>query len=374
MKIPEHSNEQINAALRRLEKHANSVSGIKSVTLMDNCSIDVDRTLQLQAEYPDAPSVLTGLVVCVNGNYRLSLEDAAWLYPDIGRGRSIFEASDVSNEAVRDIDLGKFHDAATINQTVEFDDMGNEMKTKSLVIDSAIGGIDGWKFIREKSTMTNLMEQWMDNEGVQGLDARLEMAKEAGAGEATYEDITCGMYSDGQHIFVANHAVKMDDMEEVLVRHSALAGYRFADTRDMEGPFVACDMGYAIDTYSFDELNEKTRNRIDNNFVWSGGDSFNTLILRPPQVRKGPGSNALRTAFGVFSANKVSHMMSASEILRVAPPNATVSIPVDMSHALFNKIVHAHKRLDEIGFNVFNLNARDNVDVGMDVLREISSD
>jgi hypothetical protein len=372
MKIPDHSDEQVNAALRRLEEHANSVSGIKSVTLMDNCSIDVDRTLQLRAKHPDAPSVLTGLVVCVNGNYKLGIEDAAWLYPDIGRGRSVFEATNVSDEAVRDIELGKFHDAATINQTVEFDEMGNEMRSKNLVIDSAVGGIHAWSYIEQKATMSNLMEAWMDNEGVQGLDARIEMAKEAGAGEATYEDVTCGMYSDGQHIYVANHAVKMDDMEEVLVRHSALGGYRFVDTRDMNGPFVSCDMGYAADTYSFEELNEKTRARIDNNFIWSNGDSFNTLILRPPQVKKGPGRNALRTVFGVFSANKVSHMMSAPEILRVAPPNATVSIPVDMAHPLFNKIVHAHKRLDNIGFNVFNLNARDNVDVNMDVLREIS--
>ena len=371
MKIAEHQDENVNAALRRLEKHINAVGGIKSVNVMENCSIDVDRTLQLRAEFPDAPAVLTGLVVCVSGTHTLGIEDAAWLYPDIGRGRSIFDAAEVTNEALRDIELGSFHDAATINQTVEFDEMGNEMRSKNLVIDSAAKCIDSWQYIRSGKNMSTLMEAWMDNEGVPGLDARVDMAKEAGAGEASYEDVTCGMYSDGQHIYVANHAVKLDDMEEVLVRHSALGGYRFEDTRDVEGPFVPSDLGYAGETYSFENLNDQTKARIDNNFVWSDGDSFNTLVLRPPQVKKGPGRNALRTAFGVFSANKVSHMMSAEEILRVAPPNATVSIPVDMSHALFNKIVHAHKKLDDIGFHVFSLNSRNKVDVSMDVLKEI---
>ncbi len=374
--IPSNVSNRVRDGLIRLEEHMNKqASLVQGVTVFDNISVDVDQSLHLRSKYSEAPDVLTGLLVTVKPQYTLSVEDAAWLYPDLGRGRSMFNADNVDSSALHDIEVGKFHDAVTINRALDIDEWGNTSERSSLVIDSAVSSINAWDFI-EGGNMNQVMEKWMDNEGVQGLNARVAMAKELGCDEVVYEDISVGLYSDGQNIYHANHAVKIDnEVKSVLVRHSSLGGYRLKDVTG-DASFVPSDYGYSESTYNFQKLDDRTKARIKTQFHWKNGDTFNTLVIRPPtqkQHGEKPGE-ILRTEMGMFSANRVSHMMSAEELVDAAPSDALIQVPVDMTHDLFSNLVHAHKHLDSCGFQIFGRDVTDGVmAVPMRIITEVAA-
>ena len=46
----------------------------------------------------------------------------------------------------------------TINRVLDIDEWGNTSEKSSLIIDSAMDGINGWDFINNGSTMSNVME------------------------------------------------------------------------------------------------------------------------------------------------------------------------------------------------------------------------
>lgn len=377
IEIPASVTDRTRDALQRLESHMNKQSNyVQGVQVLSNVSVDVDRSLHLRSLYDDAPDVLTGLIVTVKPQYKLSVQDASWLYPDLGRGRSMFDADNVDTSAIHDIEVGAFHDSVTINRVLDIDEWGNTSEKSSLIIDSAMDSINGWDFINNDSTMSNLMEKWMDNEGVNGLDARAGIAQDLGCDKVAYEDISVGLYSDGQNIYHANHAVKVDEESQgVLVRHSALGGYRMKDISH-EVAFVPSDYGYSEKTYNFANLDDRTKGRIKSKFFWKNGDTFNTLVIRPPALKQNgdkPGE-ILRTDMGMFSANRVSHMMSAEELVEAAPHDALIQVPVDMMHDLFSALVHAHKHLDTCGFHIFGRDVSEgSMAVPMRIIHEVAN-
>lgn len=375
--IPANVSNRVRDALHRLENHMNKQGSlVQGVQVLSNVSVDVDQSLHLRSIHSDAPDVLTGLIVTVKPQYKLSVEDAAWLYRDLGRGRSMFDADNVDASSLHDIEVGDFHDAVTINRVLDIDEWGNTMEKSSLIIDSAQECLNAWDFLKNNSSMSTVMEAWMDNEGVKGLDARTSIASDLGCENVAYEDISVGLYSDGQNIYHANHAVKIDDdMKAVIVRHSALGGYRLKDIND-DVAFVPCDYGFADKTYNFSSLDDRTKARIKQKFFWKNGDTFNTLVIRPPSVKQQgdkPGE-ILRTETGMFSANRVSHMMNADELVEAAPHDALIQVPVDMMHELFSALVHAHKHLDTCGFQIFGRDVSDGtMAVPMRIIHEVAT-
>lgn len=331
---------------------------VDGVTVLPNVSVDMDRTLEYRQSCKDFDKlhVLRGVVVAVKGRYKLDNQDAIWMPKDLGRGRSIFNADDVDNSALEDVQLGDFNDSVTINRTLEIDDMGNVKENALLVVDTGLESLNSWDFLDGSHTINSLMEAWQQNEGVLNMDKRVSIAKEVGSEDLVYEDSTCALYHDGTYVYVANHAVKNDeDMEKVLFRHSSLGGYRFKDLADNTQPFIQSDYGLSDKTYGYSDLDKKTVARLQKNYHWKGNSEFNTYVLRPPSIKSSakPGE-ILRTEFGYFSPNDVSHMMDSADILHIAPPNASITVPIDMEHALFRKLVFKHKEMDKVGFHIFS--------------------
>jgi hypothetical protein len=357
--IPEGLSPRVNDALEDLnDLLATQKAYVDSVTILNNVSIDMDRTLEYRQQCADFKDryVLHGIVVSVKSRYQLGPMDAMWLPKDLGRGRSIFDAQDVDKSALEDVTLGGFNDSVTINRTLEIDDMGNVKENSMLIIDTGLESLNSWEFIADGKNVNQLMEAWQLNEGVMNMDRRVAIAKEIGSEQLTYEDTTCALYHDGTFVYVTNGAVKNEeDMSRNLFRHSALGGYRFKEVTDNSEPFVQSDYGLADKTYGFSDLDERTSQRLQKNYHWKGDSEFNTFVLRPPSVKSTdkPGE-ILRTEYGYFSANDISHMMDADDILHIAPPDSSIKVPIDMQHSLFQKIVFNHKELDAMGFHIFS--------------------
>lgn len=375
--IPSGLPPLVNDALEDLNDHlVNQRSFVDDVTVLQNVSIDMDRTLEYRQDCPEFKNsyVLRGIVVAVKSRYKLSALDAMWLPKDLGRGRSIFDATSIDKSALEDIKLGDFNDSATINRTLEIDDMGNVKENSMLIIDTGLESLNSWDFLSEGKSVNDLMEVWQQNEGIMNMDRRVAIAKEVGSDDLIYEDTTCALYHDGTYVYVANAAVKNEeDMQKILFRHSALGGYRFKEVTDKSIPFIQSDYGFAPKTYGFADLDERTSKRLEVNYHWHGDSQFNTFVLRPPSIKSTdkPGE-ILRTEYGYFSPNNVSHMMSAEDILHVAPPNSKISVPIDMQHNLFQKIVFNHKKLDEIGFHIFSkAHIGESIQVPINVIKQL---
>lgn len=349
----------VKEALEDLNDHLSEQrAAVDEVTVLKNVSIDMDRTLQYRQSCEEFKnlSVLRGVVVSVKSRYKLGPLDAMWLPKDLGRGRSIFDAQDVDRSALEDVQLGDFNDSVTINRTLEIDDMGNVKENSMLIIDTGLESLNSWDFLDGSKSVQDLMEAWQSNEGLMNMDRRVNIAKEVGTEELIYEDTTCALYHDGTYVYVANAAVKNEeDMTRILFRHSALGGYRFKEVSDKSAPFIQSDYGFASKTYGYADLDDRTSQRLEKCYHWKGKSDFNTFVLRPPSAKSTdkPGE-ILRTEYGYFSNNDISHMMSAEDILHVAPPSSSISVPIDMQHNLFQRLVFSHKELDKIGFHIFS--------------------
>ena len=349
---------------------------VDSVTVLPNVCVDMDRTLEYRYLCKDFDKlhVLRGVVVSVKGRYKLDYQDAIWMPKDLGRGRSIFDANDVDKSALEDVKLGDLNDSVTINRTLEIDDMGNVKENALLVVDTGLESLNSWDFLDGSHTINSLMEEWQQNEGVINMDKRMSIAKEVGSDSLVYEDTTCALYHDGTYVYVANCAVKNDDeMDKVLFRHSSLGGFRLKELSNDTRPFIQSDYGLSDKTYGYADLDDRTVKRLKNNYHWKGGCEFNTYVLRPPSAKSTdkPGE-ILRTEFGYFSANDVSHMMDSADILHIAPPNASITVPIDMEHALFHMIVLKHKEMDKVGFHIFSeAHTGDSIKVPVSVIKSL---
>lgn len=375
--IPSGLSHVVSEALEDLNDHLSKQSPyVDNVSVLENVSVDMDRTLQYrqQCEAFADKHILRGIVVTVKSSYKLSPLDAMWMPKELGRGRSIFDAEGVDRSALEDIKLGDFNDSITVNKTLDIDEMGNVKENSMLIVDTGIDSMDSWEYLTSKNTLASMMESWQQNEGIMNMDRRVQIAKEVGTEKLIYEDTTCALYHDGTYIYVANHGVKNDeDMEKALYRHSSLGGYRFKDSTDKSVAFIQSDYGLGEKTYGYADLDDRTKKRLEQNYHWNGKSQFNTYVLRPPSIKSSdkPGE-ILRTEYGYFSPNDVSHMMDSEDILHIAPPNSSITVPIDMQHSLFQRLVFSHKELDKVGFHIFSkAHTGNSIEVPVNVIKQL---
>jgi hypothetical protein len=374
-----NSENLLQSIVARLEQQQEHV---KSVHVLPNFSVDADTTLK----FGKGP-IAQGLVVCVTKSYKLNAEDTAWFHPSIARGRSVFALNDpVSKAKLTAIEISGTNSSVGAYSITRPDDFGCEQVEHRLVVDMS-----------EEEMLTPLYNRWVQ----QGLTAgevekqwkrmkfgetysiiaktdalRAELARKI-APNCTQisSDTVNAVLSDIENIYFTNNVVRAGADNTVLVKFSALGGYRQYSANKSTQRFYPATLGSSETYYSWDEMNPQNCARIEQSCSWPGLLTFNTQVMTPPSIPT-KCLRAVEDEFSMTHQDTLTMRLSAfsssdSFVDHIAPTdmfklepspdhirkaNNFIMAPVSMDHPVMHKLMHSIKEVQKKhpDFQLFN--------------------
>ena len=375
LKLCKTSSEALASILATLEKQSDLV---KEVTILSNFSLDQDATLMFGLP------IAKGIVVVVDKEYVLSEQDMSWFHPSIGRGRSLFKIDQPLTRqqlsAVTGINssLGEY----TISSQDEF---GCDQVVHRLIVDTADDETLFplyQKWIKQRVTAGDIDKQWkrMKFDDVYSLSEytkqmRTTIASSISASaEHLMSDTINNVMSDTKHVYFINNATNGNPT--ILVKTSALGGYRTYQNSGDKQKFIAASMGSSDTFYSWNQMSSQNMQRIESTCSWDGDMNLNTQVMRPPlhtDVRSFEEEYAvtlatqLRMRLAQFSkSDDIIDKMSPRDVFNITPGqehsehgNNYITAPVNMDHVMLRRLMD---KLDDVqdkfqNFHLFNTQA-----------------
>jgi len=358
----ETSTELLNTILARLEQQAELV---KSVHVLANFSVDTDATLKLGQQ-----PIAQGLVVAVKKGYKITKEDQSWFHPSIARGRSVFALSEPLTAAqLKSVQLTGVNGSVgeyLINRPDEF---GCEQLEHRLVVDTSEEEMLlplYKKWVLQNATAGDVDKQWKRMKfgetysvTAKTTEERRALANKIAPGcEEIMSDTVNAVLSDTEHIYFTNNAVLAGEGTDILVKTSALGGFRMYGVSESKKTFYPATLGTANDYYSWDDMAPRNCARIENTCSWDGALTFNTQVMKPPAIAPKAvrgfedeyaltHQDTLSMRLGHFSASDAFvDKMDPKDVYRLHPSSqqasaATdfISTPATMSHPVMQKMM-----------------------------------
>lgn len=341
------------------------LSYLKQVKFHANFSLDEDTALAMSEGF-----VTKGLLVVADPSLPLVPEDVAWLPSQMYRGRTVFEIPEGQNVDLS-VSLASLNSSVGVYETRYVDEIGIDNTDRFLVVDSAADDVvrpmhEQW-LLGDVATLGKAYKQLTSNK-VNGMSilehSRVQRQKLAesilGSASSIYNDEMNALFSNQEHIFVANALVKQEG--HVLQRMSALGG--LMEIQDPATQFVAADQPTSLEGFQgWENMSDPHLRRIFQDCSWDGDEAFNTQILAKSKwdrqqikrVLDMYGSSASATAWHMkkakFSSQGIRDILPAEMLMKLTPverpsfaPSAsragdTLSIPIDPSYGLFQKVM-----------------------------------
>jgi len=379
VQLNEASEKALQSILTQLEKQEDHV---KSVYVLPNFSVDTDTTLKLGGAH-----IAQGLVVCVAKTYELSPADSMWFHPSIARGRSVFALQTPLSKA----QLASVQIAGTNSSVGEYtvsspDEFGCEQVEHRLVVD--VSEEDMLlplynKWIQQGLTAGDVEKQWKRMKFgdtysiIAKTDAlRSEIAKKIAPNSSLVSsDTVNAVLSDIENIYFTNNAVRTGSDGTVLVKFSALGGYREYTTEHTKQKFYPATLGTGSQYYSWSQMTPQNCARIEQSCSWSGRLKFNTQVMTPPAVPTKT-LRAIEDEYDLSHKNTLAMRLSAfsasdSFVDKIAPTdlynlepapthvksaNDYITAPMTMSHPVMHNLMHKIQEVRQKypDFQIFN--------------------
>ncbi len=363
VQLSESSNQLLESIVARLEEQSEHV---KSLHILPNFSKDSDATLKL-----DMGPIAQGLVVCVAKSYKLGPEDASWFHPSIARGRSVFALdAPLSKAQLSSVDLNGTGSSVGEYTISRPDDFGCEQIENRLVVD-----------VSEEEMLLPLYKKWMQQSVSAGdIDKqwkrmkfgdtysivthtealRSKIAEKIAPGsQLLRSDTVNAVLSDTENIYFTNNAIRAKDDRTVLMKISALGGYRVYSTSDTKHRFFPSSLGTSPTYYAWQDMTKQNCARIQRACTWGGELTFNTQVMSAPAIpsRKFRSvedeysmmhEDTLAMCLTKFSGSDAFvDKISPEDIYKLEPgpshvktANNYITAPVTMDHPVMNKLMH----------------------------------
>jgi len=262
---------------------------VKSVTVLANFSLDKLATLK------HGVSIAQGLVVQVSKEYKLSHDDMTWFHPEIASGRAVFEVDSTTPQSkLADIDMDGLNSSIGEYMTSSPDDFGCQITKRHLVIDTSNTSVLEAlysKWLTTGTTAGDIDKQWkrMKFGDVYGIAASTQSQREAFAtrlnssARLVYSDTVRSVLSDTTSVYFTNNVVKQDS-DGILIKSSALGGYRMYKGNNAKVIFYPATLGTSNEYYSWDDMTPRNCSRITHSCSWDGELSFNAAVMTPPAI------------------------------------------------------------------------------------------
>jgi hypothetical protein len=366
-------NEALEVVIQQLNKQSEHV---KSVTVLPNFSVDKEAAL-----LNNLPVVVQGLVVQLSKEYKLSPEDAVWFHPDVARGRSVFKLNaPVAKSVLQSLTLDNGNNSVGTYQVSSADEFGCEQVENHLIVNTSAKELLTDKYrewLETGVTAGELDTQWkrMKFDNSYSIVKKSEALRAAMAQKVSktatpvYSDMTHSVLSDIQSVYIANAAVRT--AEKILVKSSALGGYRMYKTGKTDRKFFLSNLGASPTFYAWSDLSTQNCQRIVNTCSWNGKLAWNAQVMQPPAVKNIKAmeeelaillTDTFKMRHCSFSASDdISDHLAPEDVLRLTPtteqsPNAPkfIAAPLSMRHPVMQKLMANIENVQET-FNDFQL-------------------
>jgi hypothetical protein len=373
------STKLLDSILQRLEQQAELV---KSIHVLPNFSVDTDTSLKLGNR-----PIAQGLVVCVAKSYKLGPEDMQWFHPSIARGRSVFAVENpLSKTQLASIKIDGANSSVGEYTISKPDDFGCEHIEHRVVVD-----------VSEEEMLLPLYRKWIE-QGVTAGDVdkqwkrmkfgdtysiisktealRHELAQSIVPGcQLVMADTVNAVLSDIENIYFTNNAVRTSQDNSILMKSSALGGYRMYNALESKHRFYPASLGTSSNYYSWTQMTPKNCARIENTCSWSGTLAFNTQVMTPPAI-SAKSIRALEDEYALTFQDTLAMRMSTfsgsdafvdklapEDIYKLEPTsehiqaaNDYITAPVNMEHPVMNKLMNNIQAIQRKfpNFHLFN--------------------
>lgn len=356
----------LNALQSVIETLSKQSDHVKEVTVLSNFSIDKSNTLKFDQ------LVTQGLVVCVKPSYVLSQEDMSWFHPNIGAGRAMFDIEHpLSRVALQSVHFE--NDSCSVGEYITNipDEFGSSTVSHHLVVDSAPDLSSMYTdFLENGLTAGEVQAQWKSEGRKKSLDSRLNSVVSVVQTAPVYCDTINDILTDMSHIYFTNNVVK-ERTGELLVKCSALGGYRHYEITSKIQRFYPASLGTNGSYYNWNEMKAQNVNRIETTCSWSADQiPFNTQVMTPPAIKGADlrtmedsyemtGLTSLVMRFNHLSNDaSVVDKMEPADILMLTPPSTvdSISAPIDSDHQVFQKLMANMEAIEQKcpGFQLLN--------------------
>lgn len=351
--------EALDTVMSTLNKQAEHV---KSVSVLSNFSVDAEAALT-----HGLPVVVQGIVVCLSKEYKLSPEDASWFHPDVARGRSVFQLdAPVPKSVLEGLNISGANNSVGEYQISTPDEFGCEQVQNCLIVNMSTSDLLGDEYrgwLEQGISAGELDQQWkrMKFDNAYSIvkkseQLRAEIAtKVSQTAKLVHSDMSHSVLSDIKHVYVANGAVRA--AKNLLVKSSALGGYRMYTATKTDRRFFPANLGMSPTFYAWSELSPQNCQRIVNTCSWSGELSFNTQVMRPPAVKNIKAMeeelavtlrDTLKMRHCAFSgSDTLADKLDPNDMLKLNPtqehsPHAKelIAAPLTMQHPVMHNLMH----------------------------------
>mgnify|MGYP001096762313 CR=1 FL=1 len=368
-------NKALEVVMDQLNKQSEHV---KSVTLLANFSIDNEAALLNKL-----PVVVQGLVVQLTKDYKFSPEDASWFHPDVARGRSIFSLENsVAKSVLQSLALENGNNSVGSYQLSSIDEFGCEQIQNRLVVNTSAKNLLTTKYnewLQTGVTAGELDTQWkrMHFENNDSIVKKAEVLRNEiaqGVSKSAvliHSDITHSVLSDLQSVYIANAAVRAS--AQILMKSSALGGYRIYNGGKTDRKFFPSNLGIAPTFYAWTDLSAQNCQRIINTCSWNGELAWNAQVMQPPAVKNIKAMeeslnitlrDTLQMRHCAFSASdEISDCLAPTDVLKLTPtaeqsPNASpfITSPLNMQHPVMQNLMNNIESVQSkfVDFKLFN--------------------
>jgi hypothetical protein len=233
------------------------------------------------------------------------------------------------------------------------DEFGSSEVSHFLVVDSANDFRALHSGFLNGMTAGEAQVSWKTNGQQQSKEKRHNSVSGVVQDQAKYTDTTNDILSDMSHVYFTNNVVKHTS-DSILMKSSALGGYRRYDLTSQTRRFYPATLGTSSTYYNWKDMKKQNINRIETTCSWSTDQiPFNTQVMTPPalkgsEIRKMEdsyemtGLTSLIMRYNHLSDDSsVVDKMTPANILRLTPTNSvdTISAPIDSDHEVFQKLM-----------------------------------
>ena len=387
---------------------------VVGITILSNFCVDNDMTNFIHKIYPETKDykIYRGLLVELRANYKVSIGDMQFLYPQLCKQRGIVEIptntdKDTVIARIKDIKelnlnalkgrienkqalmLSPLYNSLCVYETSDRDNEWGMVRKKYLVgydlsCDKFL--INFWKFCIEQQDLTistlysNFVTSKIEGSTVQNLinsqcQGILEYVLNQNESEMNYvSDISTNMIlRNDQEYFVYNHCVNLLGLNNrpFTMQTSMLAGlkeYKAIVNNNNSYKYVfPYETGFKSDFHSWDNMNEEQKVRLETKFYWNkAAIPFNTYLMQKVHMHTNDKFRQVETILQVIpkgfynvifcrvSTHDVYEFLDAKHIVQLQPGDNTTEIyfPVSSKHIINSLLLDNYDKLHH--FNIIN--------------------
>lgn len=304
--IPHRLTVALDTIHAHLKQQPDKFISLKATANFDK---DVDSSLFHEMD------VYKGLVVALQGDYKLTNVDKMWLHPDIYKCRAMFEGGDAAKTAaIGDDSIGSMNCSAGVYAIRYQNEIGDICENKSTIVDSYLPMSSRMNNIEGK-TVANLFSNKLRTETINHVS---QVAKQLGAGKrgATFW-VNNLMRGADNELYYFNGNIRGS---EALVLLSPLKGFKMIRSAKDNSVFPA-DIIDEQNLIPFANLTRENQLSVYDRVKWSSNEIVNTYMLkRPIKNMDFHDAQHYQMVKMVLSHQPITDCLSPQQLYAITPP------------------------------------------------------